>query len=163
MQFIKASGGIAIVSDLSKMANKLELAKEYGADAVLPNDQCDLVSEVKKMTGGRGADFVFECTGVDACINQAIMMTRFKGTVVELALTNMKGSMLQAYPAVSLNAIRIQGSFGHTIGIWPRVISLMSSGKVKTAELVSHKYNFEECEQAFACNGPDKVKILLHP
>lgn len=59
----------------------LEIARELGADYTLNSAQCDVGSELEKIAPG-GADTVFECTGIPACIDPAIALCRPFGTFV---------------------------------------------------------------------------------
>jgi threonine dehydrogenase-like Zn-dependent dehydrogenase len=52
LQFVKLCGAKAIV--ISRGKKKLELAKKFGADYILANDQCDAITEARKLTLGRG-------------------------------------------------------------------------------------------------------------
>ncbi|MGQ0629478.1 MAG: NADPH:quinone oxidoreductase family protein [Sporichthyaceae bacterium] len=45
---------------------KAEVATALGADAVIDRYTCDVVAEVKKLTGGRGVDVVYDPVGGDA-------------------------------------------------------------------------------------------------
>jgi threonine dehydrogenase-like Zn-dependent dehydrogenase len=47
--------------------------------------------------------------------------------------------------------------------MWERVIKLMAEKKINTKDLVTHKFSYSQFEEAFACRGPEKVKVLLHP
>ncbi|MGL6106554.1 zinc-dependent alcohol dehydrogenase [Romboutsia sp.] len=163
LQFVKACGAKAILVGKSTSANKLALGKELGADYIFENDKCDVIKEVMIITGRKGADFVFECSGADICITQAIMMTRKKGTIVELAITSATGSTIHSYLYAVMNEMKIQFAFGHTYATWPKAIELMSTGKIRTKELVSHKFSFEDYDKAFHCKDQNKIKILLHP
>ena len=61
LQIAKLLGAYAIVT--SGAAHKLESARALGADAVLDHRRPDVVDEVKRLTGGRGADVVVDSVG----------------------------------------------------------------------------------------------------
>jgi NADPH:quinone reductase-like Zn-dependent oxidoreductase len=61
LQIAKLLGAYAIVT--SGTAHKLESARALGADAVLDHRRPDVVGEVKRLTGGRGADVVVDSVG----------------------------------------------------------------------------------------------------
>lgn len=163
MQFVKACGATAISIDLSAAANRLRLAKDLGADYVFENDKCDVVKEILTLTNGRGVDYVFELTGADACISQAILVTRRRGTIVEIGVPNPAGANIQAFMLAVMQSLRIQCSFGYTPATWAKVLKMMGEKRIRTAEMVSHKFSYDECDQAITCNDPGKMKILLHP
>ena len=58
----KARGSRVIGVD--PVADRRKLAEELGADAVLDGDRADVTDEVKRMTGGEGAEAALDLTGV---------------------------------------------------------------------------------------------------
>jgi L-iditol 2-dehydrogenase len=163
LQFVKACGAKTILVDVSSGKERLDLGKKLGADVIFENDKCELIKEVRTMTSGKGVDHVFECSGADICITQAIMMTRQAGTIVELAITNPAGSTIKSFLYAVMNNMRIQFAYGHNLGSWQKALQLMADGKINTKDLVTHTFGFEECNEAVACNDSNKVKVLLHP
>lgn len=61
LQIAKLLGAYAIVT--SGAAPKLEAARGLGADAALDHGRDDVATEVRRLTGGRGADVVVDCVG----------------------------------------------------------------------------------------------------
>jgi hypothetical protein len=55
--------------------SRLSIGRELGADRVVNINDEDAVEVVKQLTGGIGADYVVECAGTEATINQAIHLT----------------------------------------------------------------------------------------
>ncbi|MDR2157489.1 MAG: alcohol dehydrogenase catalytic domain-containing protein [Clostridiales Family XIII bacterium] len=163
LQFVKLCGAKAVVVDLSSAASRLELAKRFGADCVLENDKADVIAEVRKLTAGVGADYVFECTAAERCINQSLMMLRRLGTLVELGITDPQGTMLRYFLFDILSGHNIICAFGHRLHTWPRVIGLVAAGKIKVQEMISHRFAFSDYEKAFRLQDPNKLKVLLVP
>ena len=46
---------------------QLEVARKCGADVVLNPSHCDVVEEVRALTGGHGCDVYIEATGHPQC------------------------------------------------------------------------------------------------
>ena len=63
--------------------DKLKLAGKLGADVGLNPGREDVISCIKKMTGNRGADAVFDAVGIEASLKTAIDSLR-KGGVLTL-------------------------------------------------------------------------------
>jgi NADPH:quinone reductase-like Zn-dependent oxidoreductase len=61
LQIARLRGGRTIVTSSSD--SKLERAKQFGADAVLNHGESDVAAEVRRLTGGRGADVVVDTVG----------------------------------------------------------------------------------------------------
>src|ERR1700693_5696832 len=76
----KALGASPVI--LTGTRNKrLAIGQQLGADRVINITEEDAVEVVKQLTGGIGADYVIECAGTDATLNQAIHMTNRGGKI----------------------------------------------------------------------------------
>lgn len=79
IQILRAiSGATVIALDVSQ--EKLDLATSVGAHHVLPSDQ-DAVAAVRDLTGGRGANAVFDFVGVQPTVELAGAMAATEGDV----------------------------------------------------------------------------------
>lgn len=76
-----AARGARVVA-VDRRSGPLRTALEIGAKEVLRSDETDIDDEIEQRTGGRGADFVFEATGIPALLDTAIHLTRTEGTFV---------------------------------------------------------------------------------
>jgi threonine dehydrogenase-like Zn-dependent dehydrogenase len=62
LQIARLSGaGLVITVDVR--AEACQISRELGADHALNGRTCDAVAEIRELTGGNGADVVFECAG----------------------------------------------------------------------------------------------------
>lgn len=78
-QFAHAMGARVIALDT--VAERLELARGLGADAVVDPGSNDPVAALKDLTHGRGVDIALDCSGAEAGRLGAIRSTRTWGTV----------------------------------------------------------------------------------
>ena len=62
-------------------AERLALAKQFGADAVIDASKDDPERALKEMTKGEGVDLALDCTGVAAARLQAVRAAKTWGTV----------------------------------------------------------------------------------
>jgi predicted dehydrogenase len=95
VQMLAANGCIVLVSDTDP--SRLKLAKEFGAAyAVTPGELQKLVSN---LTGTHGVDatLIYAATSSDAPLNQAMQITRKRGTVVVIGAVGMKLSRSPFY------------------------------------------------------------------
>ena len=82
------STGKIIAIDLNE--NRLAMAKSFGATHLIKatKEDRDLIKaheEVKQWTGGRGADYAFECTGVPALGAAPLRMVRNAGVAIQVS------------------------------------------------------------------------------
>ena len=73
-----------IVSEVAP--TRKEFAKEFGAHHVLDPTKEDIVSRVREICGGQGANVAFDAAGAQAGLDQAILAIRARGTLVNIAV-----------------------------------------------------------------------------
>ena len=66
--------------------HRLGISKKLGADVALNFNQVDVVDEVLKLTGGKGADGAIEALGLQATFEQALRCIRPGGTLSSLGV-----------------------------------------------------------------------------
>jgi D-arabinose 1-dehydrogenase-like Zn-dependent alcohol dehydrogenase len=82
IQFLKLMGVRVICVDV--LDEKLELARRFGADAVINSSREDPVRKIRELTDGRGADVAFEVIGLRKTMEQAIESVRKGGRIVDV-------------------------------------------------------------------------------
>jgi threonine dehydrogenase-like Zn-dependent dehydrogenase len=82
-------------------ADRVTLAKEFGATDVVAERGAEAVEQVKKLTGGHGAHAVLECVGLDQSMETAIGVTRPGGTVGRVGVP--QGNGLQFFDDLTNN------------------------------------------------------------
>jgi D-arabinose 1-dehydrogenase-like Zn-dependent alcohol dehydrogenase len=82
-QFAAAMGARVIALDIS--AERLTRAGEFGADALINPAESDALAEIKKLTGGRGADLALDTSGSQQGANSAVRSTKIWGSTVLIA------------------------------------------------------------------------------
>src|ERR1700757_3957350 len=61
--------------------NRLRIGRELGADFVVNAKNEDPVEAVRRLNGGKGVDYVLECSGAPNAVNEAIYMVNRGGKV----------------------------------------------------------------------------------
>ncbi|MGC8558749.1 MAG: zinc-dependent alcohol dehydrogenase, partial [Nitrososphaeria archaeon] len=142
----KLSGAKVIVSEINK--NRLEKAKELGADYVINPVEKNLPDEVAKITG-YGADGVIVTIGNKAAIESGIMSAGPASTVAIFA---------SAYPDIAINInpniihwreVKITGSYEHMPYDMQRALDLMNDNKIDPMKIVTAQFNLLEISKAF--------------
>ncbi|HVC19070.1 MAG TPA: zinc-binding dehydrogenase [Vicinamibacterales bacterium] len=145
VQIAAALGGRVIAVDLSD--DKLAWARRLGAEAVVnPSATPRLDKDVRRLTGGGGVDVAFEVVGRPASQEQAFGCVRTGGRLVLVGYSP---------DPLALNAGRVMyremeviGSLGCRPVDYPRVIELARQGRIKVAELVTHRFALADINQA---------------
>ncbi|MDX2249614.1 MAG: alcohol dehydrogenase catalytic domain-containing protein [Bacteroidia bacterium] len=133
---------------------KLEMAKTFGATHTLLAEKEDkgllrAAQTVKTMTGGRGADYCFECTAVPALGAAPLAMVRNAGTAVQVSgieqeiVFNME---LFEWDKIYINPL--YGKCRPQID-FPILMNLYKKGDLMLDEMVTQTYTLEQMQQAF--------------
>ncbi|WP_020497969.1 zinc-binding dehydrogenase [Sciscionella marina] len=88
---IVGAGHILVVDTTS---HRLELAREFGADATVLADSEEVPARVRELTSDAGADLVFDFAGAPAIGAQAVEMAAIRGRVVIVGSTGPDPSAL---------------------------------------------------------------------
>ncbi|MBI3403741.1 MAG: Zn-dependent alcohol dehydrogenase [Acidobacteria bacterium] len=132
----------------------LALATQFGAThTVHVGTGVGVQEAVRELTGGRGADFVFDTVGSPATLTTAIACTRKGGAVVLTGLSRQdaQGS-IPMFPFV-MQEKRLIGSVygsGQPLKDIPRLVSLYQDGRLKLNELVSRTYALDKVNDALS-------------
>jgi|LSQX01.1.fsa_nt_gb L-iditol 2-dehydrogenase len=155
---LKAYGaGKIIVSDFNDQ--RLDLAKEMGADLVVNPNKEDLQGIVKNNT--ELLDVTFECVGVQSTINSAIEFTRKGGDVIVLGV--YEDDVVVKMGLVQDKEINMLGSLMYTKEDYFEAIRLIGS-QSEITKMITHSYGIQEIDKAFRKieNSPqDTVKVVI--
>ena len=127
--------------------NRLDNAKEFGADLVFNPGECDVDKEIKALTDGYGCDIYIEATGNPASVIQGLTIIRKLGTFVEFSVFG-KETTADWSIIGDRKELNILGSHLSPYA-YPFVIENMLKGNLKTDGVVSHIFKIEEWEKAF--------------
>jgi L-iditol 2-dehydrogenase len=133
IQALRISGcGHIIAVDLE--AERLELARQMGADVGLDPAREDVGDMVKKITGHRGADVAIDAVGINASLKTALSNLR-KGGALTL-IGNLRPEVELALQSVVTREITIHGSCASR-GDYPACIDMIARGAINVNALIS--------------------------
>lgn len=81
IQWAKIFGSTKIIA-VDVFDEKLDLAKELGADICINAKEKNIVEEIKRLTDGDGADIVIESAGTPLTCGQVLLLAKKGGTVL---------------------------------------------------------------------------------
>jgi Zn-dependent alcohol dehydrogenase len=143
--------GCAAIIAVDLRESALRLAREFGATHIVDGSQQDVVESVKELTGGRGADYVFDTVGAPATLNQALECSRKGGAVVVTGLSRTDTmASFPTFPFVMQEKRLIGSLYGSgqpSVDI-PQLVTLFQEGRLKLRELVTHRYQLSQVNDA---------------
>lgn len=122
-----------------------------------------VAEEIKETFGlGEGPDVVIDATGAPSCIQTGVHLCKKGGTYVQAGM----GVENVNFPitTVCIRDLTVRGSIRYTAGVYPMAVDLVSSGKVVPSKLITHRFKFEDAEQAFEtvkAGGESTLKVLI--
>lgn len=131
-----------------------KLAEEFGADAVIDPGQHfeladDAVAEVKRLTGGRGADVALEAAGPTAAQRLALLSSRRGGRVVTTGF-EVGGAQLtipQVETALqSRQILSSQNGQVHMRSDLQRYTELVERGQLRVGPILTRTYDVSELD-----------------
>ncbi len=145
-----------IVSDI--FDKRLEKAKAMGATHIINAAKENAVQKVNEYTNGRGVDVVFETSGNAASIGQTVHAVRRGGTVVMIGYSALE-EVPYNFGRMIDKEVSIKSVFRYR-NIYPIAIQAISSGKISIKDIVTHKFSFENSQQAFDSVVNNKQEVI---
>jgi alcohol dehydrogenase len=158
--------GAALVIGVDGDDNRLSMARRMGADFVLDYRECDVVNEVKKLTGG-GADVTIEALGTQATFESALRSLRPGGTLSSLGVYSGKLQVPYDAFAAGLGDQRIVTT------LCPggkermrRLMEIVRRGRVDLTPLLTHTFSLDEIATGYELFGERRdgvLKVAIKP
>jgi 2-desacetyl-2-hydroxyethyl bacteriochlorophyllide A dehydrogenase len=160
VQLAVVSGARVIAVDV--LEPKLDWARRFGAEVTLNGSRIERIDkEVRRVTDG-GADVALEAIGRAATQEQAFNCLRAGGRLV---LVGYSPDVLPLNAARAMfREIEVLGSLGCRPADYPRVIDLARRGRIRVAELVTHRFPLTEINAAFdALRAGEPIRAVVVP
>ena len=152
--------GAARIIAVDILDNKLKYAEQFGATHCINATHEDVVSRVRALTGGFGADYAFEVISQPKTIEQAFESLRKGGLAVIVGMAP-PGATITLDPLAMMRTSRVimGAAYGNIRPAmdFPRMLELYRAGKLKLKELVSRRFGLTEINDAFRALGAGEV------
>jgi L-iditol 2-dehydrogenase len=146
VQLAKAMGAGQVIL-VGTRANRLEMGRRLGADAVISTRDEDPISSVRRLTDGLGADIVIEASGSLDTPQQCVEMVKLGGKILFLAF--YKEPVTFDLSRAIRSDVTLYTTRGEGHGSVGRALSLAAQGKIKGAELVTHHFALDDIMEGF--------------
>ncbi len=141
--------GRIICVDLSE--DRLELAKGQGATDLWQADE-HTTDRILEETGGFGADYTFEATGLVSVMRQAVESARMGWGLCTVIGVAGKGETLDIVPRFLITGRRVCGSsFGGVKGRdqVPELVQRYMDGDIDVDPFISHRISLDDVNRGF--------------
>jgi alcohol dehydrogenase len=159
--------GASLVIGIDQSADRLEIARRFGASFTLNSRDGDPVAEIKRVTDGRGVDVAIEALGKQETFEAALRSIRPGGTVSSLGVYS--GKVVAPYQAFYAGL----GDQTIVTSLCPggsermrRLMAMVASRRVDLTPLITHHFALDDIADAYELfsHQRDRVlKVALYP
>jgi L-iditol 2-dehydrogenase len=163
MRLAKAMGTSRVIAVGRR--SRLEAAGRLGADELVDIEKVDPVEAVRALTDNCGVDEVFEASGAEGTLSQAIRMVKPGGRIGLLGVPNEKVQEKIPFKYVCRNEIVIVGVKANP-NVGGKIVSLIASGKLNVRDLITHTFpldRFAEALDTFENRRNGAIKVVIEP
>ena len=145
---------------------RMKMSRQMGANIVLDPKQCDVVTEVKRLTSG-GADVSIEALGLQETFEGALRCLRPGGTLSSLGVYS--GKLAMPYDAFAAGL----GDYKIVTTLCPggkermrRLMSMVEAGRFDPTPLITHHFSLDQIVEAyelFGSRADGVLKVAIRP
>ncbi|HEU6442966.1 MAG TPA: zinc-binding dehydrogenase, partial [Microvirga sp.] len=142
--------------------NRLEMGKKLGADHVINVRKEDPVEAVKRIMGGKGVDYVLECSGAPNAVNEAAQMLNRGGKICLAAFPSDAVPVDVAY--LVRNNIYLYGIRGEGKTATHRAEAFMRQKRFDATLVHTHTFAMEDLPEALRYakdRVEDAIKVVV--
>ena len=144
--------GAARIIAVDKGAAKLERAKGFGATHVIEANDADALEQIRALTNGRGADYVFEAAGNRSALRLSVEAVRPGGDVVWLGKLGVAEEASFRWGALMGEKRIVRSSYGNARPErdFPWIADAYRKGAIMLDELVTGRIGLHDINDGFA-------------
>ncbi len=144
--FAKALGARVIA--VEPLAARRTLALELGADAAVDPMDADLVTAIKELTHGRGADAAYETAGSTASQAGVVDCLGMGGRAVFVGFGSQEKSLIPAQ--IITRQLTLMGSFVLPVPMYFDMVRFITERNIDLERLITHRFTIDKAPEAFA-------------
>lgn len=153
----KAFGARTISVDVDQ--NRINFAKQVGADHIINSTECDVVEKIKELTYGKGADASIDCTGNAEAETNAIDCLRNLGQFCVVG----ENDCLTINPSVQLirKRITVHSSWIFRRNDWREMCDFVREKNINLEVVASHFFELKDAAKAFEMFDQHKAQKVV--
>jgi L-iditol 2-dehydrogenase len=158
----KISGAAKVlITDLIDF--RLKMAEKLGADLAVNAQQENVAEKVREVTENRGADVVIVTAPNVRAVEEGLQMVRRGGKLLLFAPTQPNQHARLSPHRLFFSEISIIPSYSVSHIETRTALQLISSGRIKAKELITHRFPLSQTKEAFQTAAKDKkcLKVVV--
>jgi L-iditol 2-dehydrogenase len=141
---------------------RLDFAKKI--DTITINSRnTNALEQIKSETADQGVDVVIVSTSSLNALKDAVSFVRKGGTIVMFGVPSKGANVELDMSEVYSKGLTIVNSYAASDFDTKEAVEKISNKQINVSQLITHKYNLQECQQAFvhAKSGDNAMKIII--
>jgi L-iditol 2-dehydrogenase len=141
---------------------RLNFAKKFET-VTINSGNTNALEQIKSETANQGVDVVIVSTSSLNALKDAVHFVRKGGTIVMFGVPSKGANVDLDMSEIYSKGITIVNSYAASDVDTTHALDLISNKQIKVSQLITHKYNLQECQQAFvhAKSGDNAMKIII--
>jgi len=147
---------------LGRHADRIALAREFGATDVVTERGDEAIERVRALTGGVGAHSVLECVGLDAAMMTAINIARPSGAVGRVGVP--QNEMMPASQPAFYNNLSVSGGPAPARAYIEELLPDVLDGSIQPGRVFDRVIGLDDVPDGYrAMNQRESIKIMVKP
>jgi L-iditol 2-dehydrogenase len=141
---------------------RLNFAKKFETTTIHSGNS-NALEQIKSETANQGVDVVIVSTSSLNALKDAVNFVRKGGTIVMFGVPNKGANVDLDMSEIYSKGVTIVNSYAASDVDTIHALDLISNKQIDVSQLITHKYNLQECQQAFvrAKSGDNAMKIII--
>jgi alcohol dehydrogenase len=136
----------SLIIAIDMAANRLDAAKQFGADVVINNAEQDPIAAVRELTDGLGVDVAIEAVGVPATFELAADLVRPVGRIANIGVHGKPVTL--HLERLWTRDVTITTGLVDTYST-PTLLRLLTSHQIDAQRFITHHFTFDQFDQAY--------------
>lgn len=153
----KGFGATVIAVDVNE--ERLQLAKELGADYTINPKKEDSIAWIKELSGGKGVDAAINTAGGDSIVGDALNAVKARGTVALVAESDE--AMIHPSAQFIRKLVCMRGCWYFNRSDWNEISDFIVRKKIPLEKIASHTYHLDQAEEAFRLFDAGKTQKVV--
>ncbi len=126
---------------------RMKLARDFGADAIIDATKDDVVSAIRELTGGAGADLAIECSSAPSARRAAVRCVRTWGSA---CYVGEGGDVtLDVSPDLLRRQVTLIGSWTFSAMGMKECAEFIGKKRIPLERIFSHRWRLEQADEAY--------------
>jgi len=143
---------------------KIEMRRHQDFNPTTINpENTNALEQIKSETADQGVDVVIVATSSLNALKDAVSFVRKGGTIVMFGVPSKGANVELDMSEIYSKGITIINSYAASGDDTRHAVMLIDTTDINVSQLITHRYNLEECQQAFvhAKSGDNAMKIII--